>query len=125
MIIINKIKLLALLALAPLLMGVSLPEAQAATAVRASSFSYDPASGLLIKEVIEPGNSQLCLVTEYSYDVFGNKTQVTTRNCNGSAGEAAAPAAGSDAVIVPRTTRSTYDAKGQFAVSTSNALAGV
>jgi len=104
---------------------LSMPQAQAATATRSSSFTYDPLSGLLIKEVIEPGNAQLCLVTEYTYDTFGNKTSVTTRNCNGSAGEAAAPAAGSDAVIVPRTTRSTYDAKGQFAVSTSNALAGV
>jgi len=77
---------------------------------------------LLVKEIIEPANSQLCLVTEYTYDAFGNKTSVTTRNCNGSAGEAAAPAAGSDAVIQPRTTASTYDAKGQFAVSTTNAL---
>lgn len=95
--------------------------AQAASATRASSFVYG-AGGLLVKEIIEPGDSQLCLVTEYVYDDFGNKTSVTTRNCNGSAGEAAAPAAGTDGVIVSRTTSSTYDARGQFALSTKNAL---
>ncbi len=103
--------------------ALNLPDAQAATATRSSSFVYDTASGLLTREIIEPNNPQLCLVTEYTYDAFGNKLSVTTRNCNGgSAGEAAAPAAGSDAVIAPRTTSSTYDAKGQFALSTTNAL---
>lgn len=106
-----------------MLMGllISLP-VHAVTATRSSSFVYDPASGLLTKEIIEPGNSALCLVTEYTYDAYGNKKSVTTRNCNGSAGEAAAPAAGTDAVIAPRTTSSTYDVRGQFAVSTTNAL---
>lgn len=100
-----------------MLMGllISLP-VHAVTATRSSSFVYDPASGLLTKEIIEPGNSALCLVTEYTYDAYGNKKSVTTRNCNGSAGEAAAPAAGTDAVIAPRTTSSTYDVRGQFAV---------
>ncbi len=106
-----------------MLMGllISLP-VHAVTATRSSSFVYDPASGLLTKEIIEPGNSALCLVTEYTYDAYGNKKSVTTRNCNGSAGEAAAPAVGTDAVIAPRTTSSTYDVRGQFAVSTTNAL---
>jgi RHS repeat-associated protein len=102
--------------------ALSFTDVQAATATRNSSFVYDPASGLLTKEIIEPNNPQLCLVTEYSYDTFGNKTSVTTRNCNASAGEGAAPVAGSDAVIAPRTTSSTYDARGQFALSTTNAL---
>ncbi|MDP1576533.1 MAG: hypothetical protein Q8L76_07195, partial [Cypionkella sp.] len=112
------------LALTALLFGLGLvaTPVHAVTATRSSSFVYEPASGLLTKEIIEPGNSQLCLVTEYSYDAFGNKTSVTTRNCNGSAGEAVAPAAGSDAVIAPRTTSSTYDTKGRFALSTTNAL---
>ncbi|MFA6062919.1 MAG: RHS repeat-associated core domain-containing protein [Gallionella sp.] len=113
------------LAFTALMLGFNLaiPQAYAATtATRSSSFTYDKETGLLTKEVIEPGNSQLCLVTEYSYDAFGNKTQVTTRNCNGSAGEAAAPAAGSDGIISARTTSSSYDAKGQFAVTTTNAL---
>ncbi|MFA6062909.1 MAG: RHS repeat-associated core domain-containing protein [Gallionella sp.] len=112
------------IALTAVLLGLnlSIPQVQAATATRSSSFTYDPASGLLTKEVIEPRDSNLCLVTEYTYDAFGNKTSVTTRNCNGSTGEAVAPAASSDGVIVPRTTSSTYDAKGQFALSTTNAL---
>ena len=57
---------------------------QAASATRTSAFAYD-ASGLLIKEVIEPGNSDLCLVTEYTYDTYGNKTSASTRNCIGAA----------------------------------------
>ena len=108
------------IALATLLLSLATVPAQAANASRNSSFVYDPASGLLTKEIIEPNNSQLCLVTEYTYDTFGNKTSVTTRNCNGAAGEAAAPT--SDAVIASRTTSSAYDTKGQFAVSTTNAL---
>ena len=70
---------------------------------RTSAFEYD-ASGLLIKEIIEPDNSQLCLVTTYGYDTFGNKTSATVRNCNGGSGEAAAPSG--DAVITPRTSSS-------------------
>src|ERR1022692_3030919 len=85
-----------------------------ASTTRTSSFAYDPATGLLTKEIIEPNNSQLCLVTEYTYDAYGNKTMVVTHNCDGSAGEAAAPASGTDGVIASRTTVSTYDARGQF-----------
>jgi len=96
--------------------------AQAATATRASSFAYDPVSGLLTKEIIEPGDAQLCLVTEYAYDAFGNRTAATVRNCNGSAGEAAAPVSGGDAVIAPRTTGTTYDNRGQFPLTATNAL---
>ena len=116
---------LALTAILLSLNLIAIP-AQAASATRSSSFAYDPVSGLLTKEIIEPGNSQLCLVTEYTYDAFGNKTSATTRNCNGSAGEAAAPAAGSDAVIIPRTSSSTYtdatDNTGRFALTSTNAL---
>jgi len=93
---------------------------QAATLTRTAAFAYDAASGLLAKEVIEPDSSALCLVTEYAYDAYGNKTSGATRNCNGSAGEAAAPSG--DAVIVARTDKQTYDARGQFPVSSANAL---
>ncbi len=110
---------LLLAALSALL--IALP-AQAATATRTSSFAYDPSSGLLTKEIIEPGNAQLCLVTEYAYDTFGNKIASTTRNCNGSAGEAAAPASGSDAVITARTASTGFDSRGQFPLSVTNAL---
>lgn len=94
--------------------------AHAATLTRTSSFAYDPASGLLTKEVIEPDSSSLCLVTEYVYDGYGNKVSATTRNCNGSSGEAAAPTG--DPVIQSRTTSNGYDARGQFPVTSSNAL---
>src|SRR5262245_13302457 len=48
-----------------------------ASETRTSSFEYDPVTGLVTKEVIEPGDSDLCLVTGYGYDGFGNKTAVT------------------------------------------------
>jgi RHS repeat-associated protein len=99
------------------------------TQTRASAFEYDPVSGLLTKEIIEPDDPNLCLVTTYTYDTFGNKTAATTRNCNGSAGshpgtntEAAAPAAGSVAIITNRTSTTTYDAQGRFPASSTNAL---
>ena len=103
--------------------------AYADTQTRASAFEYDVTTGLLTKEIIEPDDPNLCLVTTYTYDTFGNKTSATTRNCNGSAGthpgvnsEAAAPAANSVAVITSRTTTTTYDSKGQFPISTTNAI---
>lgn len=106
-----------------LLLGVMVSlSGHAATDTRKSGFVYDANSGLLIKEIIEPNDPNLCLVTEYAYDAYGNKTSVTTRNCNGSTGEAAAPAASSPAVITPRTTTTVYDGRGQFATKTTNAL---
>lgn len=75
---------------------------------RTSSFAYD-ASGRLVKEVIEPDSSDLCLVTEYSYDAYGNRITATTRNCNGSSGEAAAPTGGSISLFTARTTYTYFD----------------
>ncbi len=97
----------------------------AATQTRTSAFEYDPSSGLLVKEIIEPDNSALCLVTTYSYDAYGNKTGATTRNCNGSSSEAAAPS--DDPVFASRTSTSVYAAgsswtAGQFPTTTTNAL---
>jgi len=108
------------------------------TQTRTSAFDYDPVSGLLTKEIIEPDDPNLCLVTTYVYDAYGNKTSATTRNCNGSAGsvpasnsEAAAPAATitvnsvtipNPAIIISRTSSTTYDAQGRFAISSTNAL---
>jgi len=92
----------------------------ATTLTRTSSFEYDAASGLLVKEVIEPDNSTLCLVTQYTYDAYGNKNSATTRNCNGSTGEAVAPTG--DAVFVARTVNDTFDARGQFPTTSKNAL---
>jgi RHS repeat-associated protein len=113
-------------------------DALAATQTRASAFDYDPVSGLLTKEIIEPDDPNLCQVTTYTYDSFGNKTSATTRNCNGSAGsvsgsnsEAAAPAAtitdngtsiANPAIIETRTSSTAYDAQGRFATSSTNAI---
>ncbi len=99
---------------------------------RTSRFEYD-AQGWLIREIIEPGDPALCLVTTYVLDSHGNRTSATTRNCNGTSSngviEAAAPTG--DPVFTPRTSTSTYAAgsdangawiEGQFATSITNAL---
>jgi YD repeat-containing protein len=110
----------------------------AATATRTSAFSYDATSGLLTKEVIEPTDPNLCLVTKYEYDNFGNKKQATTRNCNGEniypgLNEASAPT-NSDAVIAPRTSylgfgpdsgypgQAGTDSTGRFPIKSTNHL---
>jgi RHS repeat-associated protein len=114
--------LLAGLALAG---GLFAPCAHSATATRTSAFEYD-ANGLITKEIIEPDTPNLCLITTYSYDAYGNKTASTTRNCNGSSGEAAAPTG--DAVFQARTSTTSYAATaanpvaGQFPTSSTNAL---
>lgn len=81
------------------------------TLTRTSSFQYDPASGLITKELIEPGNSTLELDTSYGYDSFGNKKTVTVSS----------PVTGATA-IASRTSTTVFDAKGQFPVTVTNAL---
>jgi RHS repeat-associated protein len=61
---------------------------------RASAFEYylpaDGAlNGLLKTETIEPGNPNLCVVTTYGYDAYGNKNSATTANCTGNGGRSA------------------------------------
>ncbi len=88
---------------------------------RTYKFEYDPATGFLTKQIIEPGSPDLCLVTVYTYDdPFGNRTGATTRNCNGSSNEAPAPTG--DALFAARTSSITYDAQGRFPISARNAL---
>ncbi|MES2353056.1 MAG: RHS repeat-associated core domain-containing protein [Pseudomonadota bacterium] len=118
----RKARLAAILGL-----GLLIGNTYGATATRTSAFDYDPVTGLLTKEIVEPGDPNLCVVTTYSYDTYGNKTGATTRNCNGSAGsvpasnsEAAAPTG--TAAIVARTVSGAFDARGQFPVSSTNAL---
>ncbi len=111
----------------------------AGTLTRTLAVEYDPTSGLLIREIIEPDNSALCVVTTYLYDAYGNRTRATTRNCNGTSSggvtEASAPAAGSDPVFTSRTSSSAFAAgsvvinaitynwnAGQFATSNTNAI---
>ncbi|UWE14533.1 RHS repeat domain-containing protein [Herbaspirillum huttiense] len=88
-----------------------LGQAQAGTMTRTSSFEYDAATGLLTKEVIEPDNAQLRLETSYTYDAYGNKVSATTSS-----------AASGAAAVAPRTSGTTYDANGQFPVTSTNAL---
>jgi RHS repeat-associated protein len=81
--------------------------ADAQTSVtRTSSFTYDAASGLPTQEVVEPDTPTLRLQTGYTYDAFGNRVTVTV----------------SGADIVSRGSSSSFDAKGQFATSNTNAL---
>ncbi|EJL82068.1 RHS repeat protein, partial [Herbaspirillum sp. CF444] len=94
-----------------LLIGGSMGMAQAATITRTSAFEYDAATGLLTKEIIEPDNPQLRLETAYTYDAYGNKVAAATSS----------PATGA-AAVTPRSSATTYDALGQFPVSSSNAL---
>jgi YD repeat-containing protein len=87
------------------LMGVG-PSWATSSGTRTSSFAYDPATGLLTQEVVEPNTSSLRLETDYVYDAFGNKTSVSVSGVD----------------IVTRTSTSTYDALGEFATSNANAL---
>jgi hypothetical protein len=95
---------------------------------RTSDFSYR-SDGLLTSETIEPGLSQLCVSTTYTYDGYGNKSAATTAQCAGAAGLAQ---------IASRTSSTTYVAQngrlgnaggtqvpipaGTFATSAANAL---
>src|SRR3569832_2874376 len=59
-----------------LILALTLP-AWGAQLTRTSSFEYDPDTGLLVKETIEPDQPQMRLDTTYTYDAFGNRTSVT------------------------------------------------
>ncbi len=82
----------------------TLPDLTSAT--RVSAFAYDPVTGLLIQEVIEPDTPALTLTTDYTHDVYGNRLSATV--------------SGSD--IVTRTTSTSFTLNGQFADSATNAL---
>ncbi|MBL8511222.1 MAG: RHS repeat protein, partial [Betaproteobacteria bacterium] len=94
--------------------------ATAITQTRTSAFEYDPVTGLVSKEIIEPDSPDSCLVSSYTYDSVGNRTSITTRNCNGSSSEAPAPTGA--ALFSSRTSRSLYDTRGQFTITSYNAL---
>ena len=76
--------------------------AQAQTsASRNSSFAYDATSGLLTQEVIEPNLPAYRLQSDYTYNAFGQKTQVTVSGVD----------------IATRSGSTAYDSRGQFVVS--------
>jgi RHS repeat-associated protein len=96
-----------------LVVGAGLPGGASAqtTLTRTSSFAYSATTGLLTQEVVEPNTSSLRLQTDYGYDGFGNKTQVTTSGVD----------------IATRSTTASFapangSANGQFQTSTTNAL---
>lgn len=93
-----------------LILVLSLP-AWGAQSTRTSSFEYNPDTGLLIKETIEPNQPQYRLDTAYAYDAFGNRTTVTVSS----------PATGT-AAIATRSTSTRWDANGQFPLTAANAL---
>ena len=93
-----------------LILALTLP-AWGAQLTRTSSFEYDPDTGLLVKETIEPDQPQMRLDTAYTYDAFGNRTSVTVSS----------PATGT-AAIATRATTTTWDADGQFPLTVANAL---
>ncbi|MEI7468816.1 MAG: FG-GAP-like repeat-containing protein, partial [Chloroflexota bacterium] len=75
------------------------------TQSRSSAYEYDPTSGMLIKEVVQPGTA-LEQIKTYQSDVFGNIVKSTV----------------SGAGITPRTTQTTYNERGRFAITETNAL---
>ena len=85
---------------------LSSASAHALTGTRNSSFEYDAATGLLTKETVEPGDPVHELVKTYTYDAFGNVTDVTV----------------SGPGITARTTTTEYDAQGRFVTKVTNAL---
>lgn len=75
--------------------------------VRVSKFVYNTTNGLLTQEIVEPNaGAPLEQTTTYSHDAFGNRISVTV----GGPG------------VVSRTSSTTYDSKGRFAVTLTNAL---
>ncbi len=77
---------------------------QTALGPRTVSFVSD-SQGKLLQKTLEPNNPALKLVTDYTYDGFGN-CLTTTVSGNG---------------VTSRTATTTYDANGQFPLSTTNA----
>ncbi len=76
-----------------------------ASPTRSSSFEYDSSTGFLTKEIIEPGSSMELMKT-YTHDGYGNRLSVMTSGSN----------------IASRTTSTTYDSQGRFALTATNAL---
>lgn len=101
-------------------LGGNSPAALSAVVTRVIDKQYEAATGLLSKEMEEAASSNLCQVKTYGYDAYGNRNASTTRNCDGSSGEAAAPTA--PAAFAARSTSVTYDTTGRFPQALTNAL---
>jgi RHS repeat-associated protein len=75
-------------------------------ASRTNEYAYDPVTGVLVEETIEPGHPSLWLKKKYTYDLYGNITRSET----------------SGGGIVLRTALSTYDGDGRYLLRNTNAL---
>jgi RHS repeat-associated protein len=99
----------------------------AGTLTRTIVYDYD-ATGLLTRTVVEPGDSTLCLASDYTNDAnIGYRKAETVRNCNGTVGSSPAnnseaPTPTGDPVFASRTSSIAYDAIGKFPVSLTNAM---
>ena len=82
----------------------ALPDLSSAT--RVAAFAYDPVTGLLIQEKVEPDRPVFTLTTDYGHDVFGNLLTETV--------------GGPD--VAARTTTRGFSADGRFAETLTNAL---
>ena len=92
---------------AALLSTASVATASAATTqTRITAFEYDPVTGLLTKEIIQPDDPALRLETTYTHDGFGNRLTTTVS----APGE------------TPRVSEVLYDAQGRFLEWAENAL---
>jgi RHS repeat-associated protein len=96
------------------------------TGTRSSAYEYNATTGQLTKEIVEGEDSNLCMVTTYTYDGYGNRMGSTTRNCNGSASDEAAAPTGA-AVFASRSVSTLYQvgtgySAGQYPTSNTDAL---
>ena len=88
---------------------------------RTSGFGYDPTTGLLTNETIEPTIASVCASTDYTPDGYGNRASSSTHNCTGATG---------DAVFATRTTTVSYTnsagqagiVNGQYPYTTTSVL---
>jgi len=77
---------------------------------RASRWEYDPQSGLLVKETIEPNHAQ-CVEKSYQYDAYGNILSSSVQGCIST-----------QPSIPVRNQTSEYDSKGRYLLKNRNAL---
>ena len=73
--------------------------------VRISEFDYHTETGQLIREIVEPNNTDLRITTTYTLDDFGNRTHT---NVSGRG--------------VNRTSRVVYDERGRYVIREINAM---
>ncbi len=87
---------------------------------RRASFTYNAASGLLETETVQQGDlREITLKTTYQHDAYGNRKQADVTGWNGSPDD---PITANDTTKETRTSKTTYDNRGRFAIGSENAL---